>query len=105
MITVSPPDDSGFCSLGVSVDYTKKAVECAKAVIAEVNPTMPRTHGVSFIHVTDIDYFVEVDVPIYELPKGTLTDMEKRIGKYIAEYISNGCCLQLGIGGIPDAVR
>jgi 4-hydroxybutyrate CoA-transferase len=104
MITVSPPDNNGFCSLGVSVDYTKKAVECAKVVIAEVNSTMPRTHGVSFIHISDIDFLVEVDVPIYELPKGTLTDVEKRIGKYIAEYIEDGCCLQLGIGGIPDAV-
>ena len=104
MITVSPPDSSGFCSLGVSVDYTKRGVECAKVVIAEVNPTMPRTHGDSFIHVSDIEYLVEVDTAIYELQKGSLTDVERRIGKYIAEYIEDGCCLQLGIGGIPDAV-
>ena len=67
MVSVSPPDKNGFCSLGVSVDYTKKAVECAKTVIAEVNKSMPRTHGDSFVHVSEIDYFVEVDKPIAEL--------------------------------------
>ena len=90
MITVSPPDGSGFCSLGVSVDYTKRAVECAKVIIAEVNPTMPRTHGDSFVHVSDIHYIIEVDQPIYELKKTGLTDAEIRIGKYIAGYIEDG---------------
>jgi 4-hydroxybutyrate CoA-transferase len=104
MVTVSPPDNNGFCSLGVSVDYTKRAAESAKTVIAEVNKTMPRTHGDSFIHVSDIDYFVEVDVPIAELKSVELTEVEKNIGKHAAELIEDGCCLQLGIGGIPDAV-
>jgi 4-hydroxybutyrate CoA-transferase len=104
MITVSPPDANGFSSLGVSVDYTKKAVECAKIVIAEVNKTMPRTHGDSFVHVSDIDYFVEVDLPIPELKSAELTDVEINIGKNVAELIEDGSCLQLGIGGIPDAV-
>ncbi len=104
MVSVSPPDNNGFCSLGVSVDYTKSAVESAKIVIAEVNKTMPRTHGDSFIHVSDIDYFVEVDVPIAELKSVELTEVEKNIGKHVAELIDDGCCLQLGIGGIPDAV-
>jgi len=104
MVTVSPPDHNGFCSLGVSVDYTKKAVECAKTVIAEVNKTMPRTHGDSFIHISDIDYIVEVDVPIAELKSAELTDVEKNIGRHVAELIDDGSCLQLGIGGIPDAV-
>ena len=104
MVSVSPPDNNGFCSLGVSVDYTKSAVESAKTVIAEVNKTMPRTHGDSFIHVSDIDYFVEVDVPIAELKSVELTEVEKNIGKHAAELIDDGCCLQLGIGGIPDAV-
>jgi len=104
MVSVSPPDNNGFCSLGVSVDYTKSAVESAKTVIAEVNKTMPRTHGDSFIHVSDIDYFVEVDVPIAELKSVELTEVEKNIGKHVAELIDDGCCLQLGIGGIPDAV-
>jgi 4-hydroxybutyrate CoA-transferase len=104
MVSVSPPDNNGFCSLGVSVDYTKSAVESAKTVIAEVNKAMPRTHGDSFIHVSDIDYFVEVDVPIAELKSVDLTEVEKNIGKHVAELIDDGCCLQLGIGGIPDAV-
>jgi 4-hydroxybutyrate CoA-transferase len=104
MVTVSPPDDNGYCSLGVSVDYTKKAVECAKIVIAEVNKTMPRTHGESFVHVSDIDFFVEVDIPIAELKSAELTEVEINIGKNVAQLIDDGCCLQLGIGGIPDAV-
>jgi len=104
MVTVSPPDHNGFCSLGVSVDYTKRAVECAKIVIAEVNKTMPRTHGDSFIHISDIDYMVDVDIPIMELKGSELTDVEKNIGKHVAELIDDGSCLQLGIGGIPDAV-
>jgi 4-hydroxybutyrate CoA-transferase len=104
MVTVSPPDSHGLCSLGVSVDYTKKAVEKAKMVIAEVNRNMPKTHGESFVHVSDIDYFVEVNEPIAELISGELTDVEKNIGKHVAELLDDGCCLQLGIGGIPDAV-
>ncbi len=104
LVTVSPPDNNGLCSLGVSVDYTKKAVECAKLVIAEVNRTMPRTHGDSFISVRDIDYFVEVDTPILELPAGALSDEEEKIGKHAAELIEDESCLQMGIGGIPDAV-
>jgi 4-hydroxybutyrate CoA-transferase len=86
------------------VDYTKKAVESAKVVIAEVNATMPRTHGDSFVHVNDIDYFVEVDQPIHELKGAELTEVERNIGRNVAELIEDGCCLQLGIGGIPDAV-
>jgi 4-hydroxybutyrate CoA-transferase len=65
---------------------------------------MPRTHGDSFVHVSNIHYIIEVDQPIYELKKTGLTDAEIRIGKYIAGYIDDGCCLQLGIGGIPNAV-
>ena len=104
MVSVSPPDHSGFCSLGVSVDYTKKGVECARVVIAEVNRKMPRTHGDSFIHISEIDSLVEVDLPVYELEKREMTEVEERIGKYAAELIEDESCLQLGIGGIPDAV-
>ncbi|MCX7698633.1 MAG: 4-hydroxybutyrate CoA-transferase [Candidatus Goldbacteria bacterium] len=104
MVTVSPPDKKGFCSLGVSVDYTKKAVECAKIVIAELNPTMPRTHGDSFVHISQIDFLVEVNRPIHELKSSELTEVEENIGRYVAELIEDGCTLQLGIGGIPDAV-
>jgi 4-hydroxybutyrate CoA-transferase len=104
MVTVAPPDKNGLFSLGVSVDYTKKAVEMANIVIAEVNPTMPKTHGQSFVSLSDIDYMVEVDDPIAELKSAPLTEVEKNIGRHVAELIDDGCCLQLGIGGIPDAV-
>lgn len=104
MITVSPPDENGFCSLGVSVDYTKRAVEQAEIVIAEVNPSMPRTHGDSFVHAEEIDYFIDVEEPIYELLNGQATEVECSIGQNVASLLSDGCCLQLGIGGIPDAV-
>ena len=104
MVTVSPPDRHGFCSLGISVDWTKKGVECAKVVIAEANRNMPRVHGDSFIHVSQIDRIVEVDLPLYELGKKEMTEVEERIGRNIAELIEDECCLQLGIGGIPDAV-
>ncbi|MEW6185366.1 MAG: acetyl-CoA hydrolase/transferase C-terminal domain-containing protein [Thermodesulfobacteriota bacterium] len=104
MITVSPPDKNGFCSLGVSVDYTKKAAELARTVMAEVNPAMPRTHGQSFLHLSEIDFLVEVNQPIYELNGSPATEIEKKIGRNVAGLIEDGCCLQLGIGGIPDAV-
>jgi 4-hydroxybutyrate CoA-transferase len=104
MVTVCPPDKHGFCSLGISVDWTKKGVECARVVIAEVNPNMPRLHGNSFIHVSRVNHFVQVDLPLYELAKKKTTEVEERIGRNVAELIEDECCLQLGIGGIPDAV-
>ena len=104
LIHVSPPDEHGFCSFGVSVDYTKTAAECADIVIAQVNRQMPRTLGDSFIHVTDIDYIVETDVPVIELAPPSISDVERSIGKYVAELVQDGDTLQLGIGAIPDAV-
>jgi 4-hydroxybutyrate CoA-transferase len=104
MVTVSPPDKNGFCSLGISVDWTKKGFESAKIRIAEVNPNMPRLHGDSFVHVSQIDYVVEVDLPLHELNKKKMTEVEEKIGRNVARLIDDECCLQLGIGGIPDAV-
>lgn len=104
IIQVSLPDEHGFCSYGVSVDYTKPGAECAKMIIAEVNPNMPRTLGDSFIHINEIDYIVEVDYPIIELQPSKIGEIEKAIGKNCAQLIDNGCTLQLGIGAIPDAV-
>jgi 4-hydroxybutyrate CoA-transferase len=101
---VSPPDKHGWCSFGVSVDYTKPACTVAKTVIALVNPNMPRTHGDSFIHVSDIDIAVESEAPIIELPPPRIGPVEEAIGKHIAGLVDDGSCLQLGIGGIPDAV-
>ena len=104
IIQVSSPDEHGYCSFGVSVDYTKTAAECAKIVIAEVNNKMPRTLGDSFINISDIDFIVEVDHDLIELNPPKIGDVEKAIGKYCASLIEDGSTLQLGIGAIPDAV-
>jgi len=103
-IQVSPPDKHGFVSLGISVDYTKPAAECAKTVVAQVNPRMPRTYGDSFLHVSQIDIFVEHEEPLIELSRPKIGDVERKIGEYVAELIEDGATLQLGIGAIPDAV-
>ncbi len=104
LIHVSPPDKHGFCSFGISVDYTKPAAQVAKTVVAQVNPNMPRTHGDSFIHVSEIDFIVESEQPIIELQPPAIGPVEEAIGKHIAGLVEDGSCLQLGIGGIPDAV-
>lgn len=102
--TVSPMDEKGFFSFGVSVDYTKPASKKAKKIILEVNPNMPRTLGDSFIHITEVDCLIENDVPLPEVKPQPLTDVELAIGSNIAELIEDGSTLQLGIGGIPNAV-
>ncbi len=104
LIQVSPPDDHGFCSFGVGVDITLTATKVAKTVIAQVNAQMPRTYGDSFIHVSQIDQIVEVSQPLCELKKHPTGVVEETIGRHIANLVPNGACLQLGIGGIPDAV-
>ncbi len=101
---LSTPDEHGYCSYGVSVDYTKPVAEVADIVIAQINPQMPRTFGDSFIHVRDIDYIVEADTPVLELALPRITEVETAIGKYAAELVKDGDCLQLGIGAIPDCV-
>lgn len=104
LVQVSKPDEHGYCSFGVSNDYTKPAAECAKLVIAEVNENMPRTMGDSFIHVSDIDYIVKTSHPIIELNPPKIGGIEKAIGKNCASLIEDESTLQLGIGAIPDAV-
>lgn len=110
LISVSRPDPHGYCSYGVEIGVTKPAAECAKIVIAEVNPNMPRVWGDSFIHLSNIDYCVPVDYPLLELPqdKGTADDESARIyeqiASHVAEMIEDGSTLQMGIGAIPNAV-
>lgn len=103
LIQVSPPDAHGNCSLGISVEATRAALQVAKKVIAWVNPKMPRTHGDSFIHVSRIDrYFEEAAaLPLHRQPQQD--DVTRRIGERVAELINDGDCLQMGIGAIPDA--
>lgn len=104
LIHVSPPDKHGFCSLGVSVDATRAAVNVADYVVAQINPRMPRTHGDGLLHVNRINFAVEIDDPLPEHQSAELTEIEKSIGNYCAELIENGATLQMGIGAIPDAV-
>lgn len=104
LLMVSPPDEEGNCSLGVSVDYTLASALAAKTVIAQVNRHMPRCHGDCFLKVTDIAAFVERDQPLLELQPAEIGETEKAIGKYCASLIHDGDCLQLGIGVLPDAV-
>ncbi|MBN1636333.1 MAG: acetyl-CoA hydrolase/transferase family protein [Deltaproteobacteria bacterium] len=101
---LSRPDEHGYCSFGISVDYTKPAAECAKIVIAEVTPHMPRVMGDTFIHVSEIDYIVECDTKPTILNPPTITAIDEAIGGYCAELINDGDCLQLGIGAVPDSV-
>ena len=102
-IHVSPPDAHGYCSLGVSVEATVAAIENAKTVIAQVNPNMPRTFGDGIMHVSEIDYLVEVNVPIYAHEVSTFTMEEEKIGTYVASLIENKSTVQMGIGSIPNA--
>jgi acyl-CoA hydrolase len=104
LIQVSPPDRHGFCSFGVGVDTTLTAAKAADYVIAQVNTEMPRTFGDSFIHVHDIDAIVEANQPLCELPPPEITQMHRDIARNVADLINDGDTLQLGIGGIPDAV-
>lgn len=104
MIQVSEPDNNGFCSLGVAVDYTYEAAKSGKTVIAQVNKHMPRALGECFVHVSELDAIVEHHEPLKEIPIPVIGEAEKAIGKYCAELVNDGDTLQLGIGAIPDAV-
>jgi 4-hydroxybutyrate CoA-transferase len=104
LIQVSPPDKNGYCSYGVEVGVTKTAAESAKIVIAEVNPHMPRCLGDSFIHVSKLDYVVEVDYLLPEVQMAISSPEQEAIANHIAAVIPDGATLQMGIGGIPDAV-
>lgn len=103
LMQITPPDEEGFCSYGVSADYTKPAAESARIIVAQVNNNMPRTGGVK-IHLDSINYIVEKDEPLAELPAPKIGDVEKAIGENVAKLIEDGSTLQLGIGAIPDAV-
>ncbi|TFH31978.1 MAG: acetyl-CoA hydrolase/transferase family protein, partial [Anaerolineales bacterium] len=104
LIQVSPPDEHGFCSLGIEAGLVKTAAQVAKIVIAEINEQMPRTLGDSFIHFSKIDYAVPVNYPLAELPMGETNELSMQIGQHIAELIEDGSTLQMGIGAIPDGV-
>jgi len=104
LVQVSPPDRHGFCSLGVSVDVARAAVQVARHVIAQINPNMPRTHGDGLLHVSALHGAVVVDDPLPEIVASQPTPVESAIGRYVAELIEDGATLQMGIGAIPNAV-
>ena len=91
IVMVSPPDNHGFCSLGVSVDVVRAAVHSAEIVIAQINPSMPRTLGQSFIHKSDIDAYVTIDEPLIEHIPPMLDPVSKKIGKFVSLLIDDGC--------------
>jgi 4-hydroxybutyrate CoA-transferase len=103
LMQVTEPDEAGFCSCGVSADYTKPAAECARIVIAQMNRLLPRTNGAK-ISLEDITFIVEKEEDLIELKPPTIGEVEKKIGEYVAKLIPDGATLQLGIGAIPDAV-
>ncbi|HLY70812.1 MAG TPA: acetyl-CoA hydrolase/transferase C-terminal domain-containing protein [Puia sp.] len=104
LIHVSPPDEHGYCSLGVSVDIAPAVLETAKHIIAQVNPNMPRTHGNGFIHVNKIEKMVEVTDAIPEIAADSLDDTTIKIATNVASLVEDGATLQMGIGNIPNAV-
>ncbi len=103
-VQVSPPDKHGYCSLGVSVDVALPAVRNTKKIVAQINPSVPRTHGTGIVHVDDITYAVEINQPIHTHNPAPISALEYQIGKQVAPLIENGATLQMGIGSIPDAV-
>ncbi len=104
LLNVSEPDEHGYCSLGTSVDCAKAAAESAKLVIAQLNPRVPRTLGDAFVHADDIDLAVRVEQSLDVVTAEPSTEVERRIGVYVADLVEDGSTLQLGIGGVPDAV-
>lgn len=104
LINCSEPNEDGYVSFGVSADLATAAVECADRVIAQINKQMPFSYGDPVIHVSKLAAAVEVDDPLVEVPTSVPTEAEIKIGNYIAEKIPDGATLQIGVGGIPNAV-
>lgn len=103
-LNCSMPNKDGYVSYGVSADVAFSAVECAEKIIAQINPNMPFSFGDPVIHISQLEAYVEVDEPLVEVPTPQPTEEEKKIGKYIAQVIPDGATLQIGVGGIPNAV-
>lgn len=104
LVQLSPPDRHGYCTVGVAADVVIAAIRSARRVIAEINPAMPRTWGDTLVHVSEIAAAVEVDTPLPELMPEPIDDVSREVGRRVAELVHDGDCLQLGIGGIPNAV-
>jgi len=104
LMQVSPPDKHGNCSLGVSVESSYAAMQSATTVIAQINPNMPRTHGDGIVHISKIDFGVEVNDPIVEIIYGEPSELEMQIGRNVASIVEDGATIQMGVGSIPNCV-
>lgn len=104
IVSVCPPDENGYVSLGTNVDYIESTLSYCEVKIAQINKFVPRTHGKAIKHISEFDYLVEIDKPLPEVPSPPLTNIEMAIGKNCASLINDGDCIQLGIGGIPNAI-
>ncbi|HUU39892.1 MAG TPA: acetyl-CoA hydrolase/transferase C-terminal domain-containing protein, partial [Desulfatiglandales bacterium] len=104
LIQTSPPDSSGYISLGVSVDVTKAAVENASLVISQINPNMPRVHGDTFLHLKDVDFLIPHEEPLLEYEDKVSGEIAHLIGNYVARIVEDGDTIQVGYGSIPNAI-
>ena len=104
LVQVSPPNEEGYCCLGISVDATHTLIEKAQIVIAEVNDQVPFTYGDTMVSVNQIDYFVHSSRKLLTIPYGSLSEVDKKIGENVAELIPDGATIQWGIGNIPNSV-
>ena len=104
LLNVSPPNEEGLCSYGISADLAVSAVESARTIIAQINKSMPFSYGDALIHISRINAAVEVDDPLVEVPTAEPSPIDTAIGRHIAEMIPDGATLQIGVGGIPNAV-
>jgi len=104
LIQTCLPDEHGYMSLGISVDMVKAATDRASMIIAQVNANMPRVHGDGFIHIKDVNFIIRQDEPLLELPGVALDETTQRIGNYVARLVQDGDTIQVGYGGLPNAV-
>jgi 4-hydroxybutyrate CoA-transferase len=104
LVSLSPPDEHGLCTLGTSIDAAKTATEHATIILAEINEQLPRTHGATVVPFERVTAFVHTDRPLHEAPGGVIGAVENQIGEHIAELVEDGSTLQMGIGAIPNAV-
>ena len=104
IVTVSPMDENGYFTFGTNNDYTSSVARQAKHLIVEVNPNMPRVFGASSLHVSEVDALVEDDSALPELPQRPVTVVDRAIARYVAALVPDRACIQIGVGGLPQAV-
>lgn len=104
LLHLSPPDRHGYCTLGTSVDVARAAFEACDLVLAQINSAMPRVHGDGYVHIDELDHYVEVDEPLPEPKRVAISAEEKAIGRHVSALVDDGACLQVGIGTVPDAI-